>query len=214
MRSTKLIKSVTFFIAAVVLGLSSSASALEKGDWLLRFGAVSVNPNDSSGQVGAIPGSGVSVDDAQGAFVNVTYMFTDNIGLELLGATPFTHHITATGSISGLGEIASVQQLPPTLTVQYHFKPKSDFRPYVGVGLNYTTFFHVKLTGSTVTSMSLDDSWGAAAEVGFDKDINKDWFFNADLRYVGISTTATTNVGNVDVTIDPWVISLGVGKRF
>ena len=98
--------------------------------------------------------------------------------------------------------------------MQYHFKPKSDFRPYVGVGLNYTTFFHVKLTGSTVTSMSLDDSWGAAAEVGFDKDINKDWFFNADLRYVGISTTATTNVGNVDVTIDPWVISLGVGKRF
>jgi outer membrane protein len=214
MRSTNLIKSVTFIAAAFVLGLSSQANALSQGDWLLRFGAVSVNPNDSSGQVGAISGSSVSVDDAQGAFLNVTYMLRDNIGLELLAATPFTHHITATGSIAGLGEIASVQQLPPTLSVQYHFTPKSDFRPYVGVGLNYTTFFHVKLTGSTVTSMSLDDSWGPAAQVGFDKDINKDWFFNADLRYIGIQTTAHTNVGNVDVTIDPWVISLGVGKRF
>ena len=214
MRSTKLIKSVSIVVAAVALGLSSQVYAGSQGDWLLRFGAVSVNPNDSSGQVGTIAGSGVSVDDAQGVFLNVTYMLRDNIGLELLAATPFTHDITATGSIAGLGQIATVQELPPTFSVQYHFKPKSDFRPYVGVGLNYTTFFHVKLTGTTVTSMSLDDSWGPAAQVGFDKDINKDWFFNADLRYVWIKTTATTNVGNVDVTIDPWVISLGVGKRF
>lgn len=214
MLSTKLMKSVSFITAAAAIGLSSPASALEKGDWLLRFGAVSVNPNDSSGQVDNIAGSGVTVSDAQGAFINVTYMFTDNIGLELLGATPFTHKIDATGSIAALGEIATVQQLPPTLSVQYHFKPKADFRPYVGVGLNYTTFFHVKLTGSTVTSMSLDDSWGPAAEVGFDKDISKDWFFNADLRYVWISTTATTNVGSVNVDINPWVISLGVGTHF
>ena len=71
-----------------------------------------------------------------------------------------------------------------------------------------------KSTGSTVTSISLDDSWGLAAQAGFDMDINKDWFFNADLRYIKIKTTATTNVGNVDVTIDPWVISVGVGTHF
>lgn len=214
MLSKKLIKSVTFASAAAAIGLSSQAYALGQGDWLVRFGAVSVNPNDSSGQVGTIAGSGVSVDSSQGLFVNLSYMLTNNVGLEVLGATPFSHDVTATGSIAGLGKIAEVKQLPPTISVQYHFTPNSHFRPYVGAGVNYTTFFDVKTTGTTVTSLSLDDSWGVAAQVGFDKDINQDWFFNADLRYIKIKTTATTNVGNVDVTIDPWVISLGVGTRF
>lgn len=214
MLSRKIINSVAIISTAAAVAIPSTASALGKGDWLMRFGAVSVNPNDSSGQVGAIADSGVSVDSSTGIFLNVTYMLSDNLGLELLAATPFTHTISATGSIAALGEIAEVKQLPPTLSLQYHFTPKSDFRPYVGAGINYTTFFSEKTTGATVTSISLDDSWGLAAQVGFDKDFNKDWFFNADLRYISIETTATTNVGNVDVEINPWVISLGVGVRF
>jgi outer membrane protein len=214
MVSTKWVKSVSFVITAVAMMLSSQANAVSQGDWLMRFGAVSVNPNDSSGQVGAISGSSVSVSSSQGIFLNLTYMLRDNIGLEVLAATPFSHDIDATGSIAGLGKIAEVKQLPPTVSLQYHFAPKNDFRPYVGAGINYTTFFNEKTTGSTVTSISLDDSWGLAAQAGFDMDINKDWFFNADLRYIKIKTTATTNVGKVDVTIDPWVISVGVGMHF
>lgn len=211
---TKLIKSVSFVITVAAMMLSSQAYAVSQGDWLMRFGAVSVNPNDSSGQVGTISGSGVSVSSSQGIFLNLTYMLRDNLGLEVLAATPFSHDINATGSIAGLGKIAEVKQLPPTVSLQYQFSPKSDVRPYVGAGINYTTFFNAKTTGSTVTSISLDDSWGLAAQAGFDMDINKDWFFNADLRYIKIKTTATTNVGNVDVTIDPWVISIGVGTHF
>ena len=197
-----------------VIGLSSQSIAVDKGDWLVRFGGVSVNPNDSSGQVGNIGNSGVAVDDSQGLYINATYMIRDNIGLELLAATPLKHDISATGSIAALGKIAETKQLPPTFSVQYHFAPKKKFRPYVGGGINYTTFFSEKATGGTVTNISLDDSWGLAVQGGFDMDISQNWFFNADLRYINIETTATTNVGNVDVTIDPWVISLGVGTTF
>jgi len=206
-------------VCGVLLGLaaitlSSQSMAVGKGDWIARFGAVTVNPDDSSGQVGAINGSGVAVDDSQGLYVNLTYMIKDNIGLELLAATPFKHNITGTGTIAGLGKIAETKQLPPTLSVQYHFSPAKSFRPYVGAGINYTTFFSEKAVGGTVTSISLDDSWGLAVQGGFDMDISKDWFFNADLRYIDIETTATTNVGNVDVSIDPWVVSLGIGTTF
>jgi len=197
-----------------IIGLSSQSFAVDKGDWIARFGLVSVNPNDSSGQVGNIAGSGVAVDDSQGLYANITYMIRNNIGLELLASSPLTHNITATGSIAGLGKIGETKQLPPTFSVQYHFSPKQKFRPYVGAGINYTTFFSEKATGGTVTSMSLDDSWGLATQAGFDMNISKDWFFNADIRYINIETTATTNVGNVDVTIDPWVLSLGVGTIF
>jgi len=69
MVSTKLIKSVSFVITAVAMMLSSQANAVSQGDWLMRFGAVSVNPNDSSGQVGAIAGSSVSVSSSQGIFL-------------------------------------------------------------------------------------------------------------------------------------------------
>lgn len=198
----------------IMTAVSAQSLAANKGDWIARFGAVSVNPNDSSGQVGAITGSGVAVDDSQGIFVNLAYMVSDNIGLELLAATPFEHNITATGSIAALGKIADTKQLPPTLSVQYYFSPKKSFSPYVGAGLNYTTFFSENAVGGVVTSISLDDSWGLAAQAGFDMEISKNWFFHADIRYINIETTATTNVGNVDVEINPWVISIGVGTTF
>jgi len=188
----------------VVLGFSivGQANALGQGDWLLRFGAASVNPNDKS----SLPGLGV--EDGQAVYVNGTYMLSDNIGLELLAATPFTHDITLNGT-----KIAETKHLPPTFSVQYHFSPKQSFRPYVGAGINYTTFFSEEAT-AVISSISLDDSWGLAVQAGFDVDISKDWFFNAYIRYIDIETTASTNIGDVDVTIDPTVISLGIGTRF
>ena len=201
------------YLSTLAIGLFtfSSAHAVQKGDWLTRFGVVNVSPNDSSGTLSGAPTVGVAVDGDTQLFANVTYMLQDNLGLELLAATPFTHTISATGALSG--DIAKVKQLPPTLSLQYHFSPASNVRPYVGAGINYTTFFDEEAT-AVISSISLDDSWGLAVQAGLDIDMNKDWFFNADVRYIDIETTATTNLGTVDVTIDPWVISAGVGLRF
>lgn len=214
MASKKWLGKMTFIGAAVCIALSGQVLALERGDWLLRVGGASVNPDDSSGQVGNIAGSGVSVDSAESLIFNITYMIRDNIGLELLAALPFTHDVYATGSIAGLGKIAEVEHLPPTFSVQYHFSPRSNFRPYLGAGINYTTFTDEKAVGGTVTSISLDDSWGLAVQAGFDVDVTQELFFNADVRYINIETTATTNVGNVDIDINPWVYSLAFGMRF
>lgn len=197
---------VTTAISGMLVLTSISAMAVEKGDWLVRFGVVNVAPND--GSTGVVADDAVGVDGNTQIFANVTYMYKDNIGLELLAATPFSHDITLSGS-----KIGETKQLPPTLSVQYHFKPKASTRPYIGAGINYTTFFSEKAT-ATITSLSLDDSIGLAVQAGVDVDINKDWFFNADVRYINIETTATTNLGNIEVDINPWVISLGVGTRF
>ncbi|MFO7604244.1 MAG: OmpW family outer membrane protein [Gammaproteobacteria bacterium] len=180
--------------------------AIGQGDWLLRFGGAQVSPNDASR--GVVADDAIDVDANAQPFVNLTYMLRDNIGLEVLGALPFKHDITLNGS-----KIAETKQLPPTISVQYHFLPKDSIRPYVGAGLNYTTFFSEKAT-ATITSISLDDSTGLAVQAGVDGDINKNWFWNADLRYINIETTAATNLGNIEVDINPWVFSLGVGTRF
>lgn len=201
-------------IAGVLVLTSASTFAVEKGDWLVRFGVANASPNDSStGLSGVGPTATVGVDDNTQVFANLSYMIKDNVALELLAATPFSHDIIGTGALSALGKVGESKQLPPTFSIQYHFKPKASVRPYVGAGINYTVFFSEKAT-NTITSLKLDSSIGLAVQAGVDVDISKDWFFNADIRYINIETTATTDLGTSEVKINPTVISFGIGTRF
>jgi outer membrane protein len=195
----------------------ASALAVNQGDWLVRGGIGYVSPNDSSGQITNAPaGSEVSVDSATSVQLTIAYMITPNINVELLGALPFKHDINGKGTLASAGKIAETKQLPPTLVLNYMFNPQSNIRPYVGAGLNYTTFFGTDTKGILAgTDMSLDDSWGAAADAGVDVDINKDWFFNASVWYMNISTTAKISNGmSVDVDINPWALAVGIGTHF
>lgn len=210
-------------LTATTMVTSNIACAANQGDLLVRGRLINVKPNDSSGNVTGIAGSGVSVDGKSTVELDFTYMLKPNIGLELILATT-KHDIKATGSISGLGKVAETGVLPPTLTAQYHFNPSAAIRPYAGLGINYTLFYSAKTTSSLdtalggSTSISLDNSFGLAAQAGVDIDINKEWFMNLDLKYINISTTANLDTGgtkrSVDVDINPWVIGLGIGKSF
>ena len=199
--------------ALLALGLATAvpAHAVQKGDWLIRGGLGHVAPTGESGTVPVVGGK-LEADDSTNLAVNFTYMLSDNLGVELLGALPFTHDLKH----DSLGKVGETKQLPPTLILLYNFSPKSGVRPYAGIGLNYTTFFSEKTTGAlTGTSLKLDDSFGLAVEAGVDVDINKDWFFNASLWRMDIDTEANSSLlGKFDVAIDPWVLFVGVGRRF
>ena len=151
------IKHWTLMFTLMGMLLAGPANALDAGDWIVRFGVAHASPNDSSGTLSGAPTVGVAVDGDTQLFGNIAYMFTKNIGLELLASTPFEHTVSATGGLSG--DIATVKQLPPTLSVQYYFTPDSDVRPYVGGGVNYTVFFDEKPT-AVITSIELDSSVG------------------------------------------------------
>ena len=179
----------------------------EKGDWIVRFGAAQVDPSENSR--GVVPDNAIGVDDDTQLYVNATYMVNDNVGVEVLAATPFGHDI----SLDGTGKIAEADQLPPTISVNFHANPDARVRPYAGIGVNYTKFFSEDAV-AVIDSINLDSSWGLAIQAGVDVDINDEWFFNANIRKIDIETTARTNLGNIDVTIDPVVISIGIGKRF
>ena len=218
---------------ALAMGITAMpAAAYEAGDWVVRGRIINVNPNDDSSAVtltpgGTIAGTGVSVNDDTTLELDFTYMLDPHWGLELILAT--TKHqakpngtlATALGSSSSLLDVGV---LPPTLTLQYHFAPSSNIRPYAGVGVNYTHFYDEEVKGgldAAGASVDLDDSWGLAAQVGVDVDINKDWFVNFDVKYIDINTeasyknTALSGASvDVDVDIDPWVIGVGIGTSF
>jgi len=157
-------------------------------------------------------GATLNVDDGYSLGFNFTYMINPNIGIELLLALPFQHDI----NLGGLGKVAEVDHLPPTLSLQYHFTPESGVRPYVGIGLNYTWFSSEDTKGALERdSLKLDDSWGVAGQLGVDIDVAPNWFVNADFRYIDISSDAKLNgVGIGTVDINPWVIGLTIGTRF
>lgn len=190
---------------ALSMGLTTTAMAFEPGDWLLRGGATYIKPKSDNSDI-------VSVEAATSFTFNITYMMTDVWSLELLAAYPFKHDIEL---LDGT-KVGSTKHLPPTFSLQYHFNPDKNFQPYVGLGLNYTTFFSEKTTGPLEGSdLSLGDSWGLAGQIGFDYMINDDWFFNADVRYIGIDTKANLDGNSLGtVEIDPWLFGLNVGYRF
>lgn len=210
-------------IAVIAALLSTNVLAHKEGDFIIRAGAATVSPNDSSGAVLDKSDLEFSVDSDTQLGLTFGYMFTDNISFEVLAASPFSHNI----SVNGLGKVADTKHLPPTFMVQYYFgQANSDFRPYVGAGINYTVFFDESLnsTGKSadLSDLSLDDSWGLAANIGIDYMINEDWFLNASVWYADIGTTAKykqtvdgiTTQYSTDVDIDPWVFMIGGGYNF
>ena len=187
-----------------VLSLFSVSVFAEQGDWLIRVGTHNVNPKSDNHSI-------VEVQDDTMLTFNFTYFFQHNWAVELLAAAPFEHDIELIGG----GKVGSTKHLPPTLSVQYHFRPDTRVRPYFGVGLNVTEFFEEDTTGALAgAKLELDRSVGVAGQVGLDIDINDQWFVNMDVRYFDIETDADLNGASLGtVEIDPWAVGLSVGMR-
>lgn len=208
-------------LAAVVLALTAAmpviASAHQAGDFFVRAGSATVRPTEGSDNVLGM--GSFSVDNNTQLGLTFTWMATDNIGVELLAATPFRHRV----GLAATGNLAEVKQLPPTLMAQwYFFDSSSKARPYIGAGINYTTFYDADFnqTGrdAGLSDLSVKNSWGLAGQVGLDYQIDPDWMLNMSLWYMDIDTEVKFKAGdeqqNIKTRIDPWVFFFGVGYRF
>ena len=172
----------------------------------------------------------VNVDDGTSLTLMGTYMFTRNWGFDILASWPFNHDINVSivdsvdpGFSPVSAKIAETDHLPPTFSIQYHFLPDSRFQPYVGAGVNYTTFFSTDVEQALVDlgidDIDLDDSFGLALQFGGDFLFSDRWLINVDVRWIDIESdleaTALGETGELGtVKIDPWVYSVNLGYRF
>lgn len=215
-------KGVALAVFAVVLAVAGSPVLAQDYHWVARARVISVSPDDSSGTI-ADTGTGVSVDSAVVPEVDLSYMFNPQWGVEVIAATSQHDLATSGGAIGGL-DAGSVWVLPPTVTLQYHPQVTGSLHPYLGVGVNYTLFYSYDLSSDLesagLSDVDLDDSFGLAGQLGVDIDINERWLFNADVKYIDISTDADLKLASggvldtVSVDINPWVFGVGVGYRF
>jgi outer membrane protein len=193
--------------AALAPGFALAQSALAtEGPWLVRVRAAYMQ-NDN----GNSPVIGLGQVEVQSRWIpefDISYFFTDNIAAELVLTWPQKFDVTLAGA-----EIGSVKALPPTLMLQYHFMPNAAFRPYAGVGLNYTRFSSQSFSIAGLDTSN--SSFGAALQGGIDIQLAPRWYLNADVKYIWMNTDVTLNGAPLTkVDIDPWLFSVGIGYRF
>lgn len=201
-------------LAAATALTMTTAFAVPAGTWSVAAGAHYVDPKSDNGTLNN--GFSVDVDGDVRPTISGEYFIANNVGVELLAAIPFHHDFNLNNPDGTTALTGKTQHLPPTLSLQYHFDGYNlpmNVKPFVGVGVNYTTFFKEKI--STGGDLDLDDSVGVAGHIGLDIPFAPTESFRIDARYMDIKTDATlngTDIGEIDIS--PWVYGVAFVKQF
>lgn len=196
---------------ALALALTTAPSlAQDAGRWTLGIGAHNVAPKSGNGTLTATPLGNLEMDVGSSARPTITaeYFLRNNLGIEVLAALPFQHAI----GVVGVGKVGSTRQLPPTVSLQYHFGD-GKVRPFLGLGLNYTLFFDTDSQGPIAgTDLDLSDSWGLAGHAGIDFKVGEKGAIRVDYRMIDIDTQVKLNGAELGtrntVNIDPSVYGI------
>ncbi|AZB56827.1 OmpW family protein [Cereibacter sphaeroides] len=193
------------FAATLALLAAAPVAAQSAGDMTFGIGLGSVMPKSDNG---TLAGLGAEVGNDVQPTITFEYFIRDNLGIEILAATPFKHDV----SLDGLGNIGSVKHLPPTVTLQYHFPTGGAFAPFVGAGVTYVTFFDEE---TPLGDLELDDSWGLSVHAGFDYWLNDRNAIRADVRWMDIDSDAKLNGASIGTAeIDPVVVGVSYIWKF
>lgn len=197
----------TFQRAAIALAVAGGLALpmfaqAQATPWMVRVHALNLDSANKDGTP-----LDLTVNNKVFPEVDVSYFFTPNIAAELVLTYPQKHTVKAGGT-----EIGTLKHLPPTLSVQYHFTDMGAFKPYLGAGLNYTHFSSVNLPAGVDIKRN---SYGLAVGAGFDYEIQKNVYFNVDVKKVQIKTTVSASGADIgDFKVDPLLVGVGVGFRF
>lgn len=208
------------------LGFAQAQENQEYDKWQIRLRGVGVVPVENA-EISTIGGN-VSVSSTFIPELDITYFFSKNVAAELiLGTTKHNVH-TTNSNLSAIGgaananvDLGDVWLLPPTLTLQYHFRPNKVWKPYVGAGVNYTIFYNPD-AGNTVKDISYDNTFGFAMQLGTDINISKNIFLNLDVKNILLKTDVNVDASNLaaglhipaKVDINPFLLGFGVGIKF
>lgn len=202
-------KTAILAVLAVTMTMAAAGASAETSPWQVRARAVYIDPADKSDPVAGVGASDrIGVSDKTIPEIDVSYFFTPNIAAELVLTYPQKHDVYLDGKTIG-----TFKHLPPSLLAQYHFMPGATISPYVGAGINWTTFSKNKILNG---QGSLEhDSWGLAVQAGFDYKLNQNWSLNVDVKKLQLrSDVMIAGVKASKVKVDPVLFGIGVGYRF
>jgi len=237
MTLTKRLASPVSLIASLIAAVFCTAAAanddavpantLRVGMYFVKFSAAA---GDLSGPF-TPPGLNLRVAEVNTLYVAYLRRLTSHWTLELAAGNPPTTHTfgvgpARVGSVPFNGEeVATAKWFSPTVLLDYMFLDEhSRFRPYAGVGVNYTHFFHrnataagIAITGGPTTTY-LSDSAGPAATLGVSYNFTKHCNAIASYNVAQISSEFDANTSGINrtthVNFNPRLAVVAVGYSF
>lgn len=193
-------------LAAPLMLIGPGVRAHDAGEWNGRLGLHQVQPRNDNHAI-------VDVSRDTGVTGGLSYFLTSTLAADLLLAIPFEHRVNLKPDGARVG---SAQHLPPTLSLVWYPDLGGPVQPFMGLGLNYTTFFQEKTQGALEgQKLHLGDSWGLAFNAGTEFRLSPEFSLVIDARYLDLDTRARldhTSLGTLH--IDPWCYGASLAFRF
>lgn len=163
-----------------------------------------------------VPGGSVSIGNNVTATFDLSYFFTPNWAVNAYAGIPPRAVVKGAGTLAPAGTLATVNYGPAVLSGEYHFTNFGAFKPYIGIGLNYTIFMNVQ--DRALQDVKVPNAFGAAFKIGADYDIADRWTAHAYVQQILLSTRVSASAGGAPAvaktTINPTIIGAGIGWRF
>ncbi|CCJ07626.1 OmpW family outer membrane protein [Methylocystis sp. SC2] len=191
---------------AGVIPLDGHGTVYDSGAGTLAAGLGSIGVRSGlTGANGVIAGASTNTSTAIIPMLDVAYYLNKNWAIEAICCVA-PHHIQGTGTIAS--DFARAWLFPPSVMLQYHVTNFGAFQPYLGVGVNFTTFWNTRVNNdvwgipmapgsflstlgvpavlSTFQYATVAPSWGVVGQAGFDYMLNDHWGLNLDVKYIGL----------------------------
>ena len=225
-------------VISAACAVAVSAPALAQTT-TVKAGWASIDPNSTassiSGAFTPVDALRLSVKKQSTLFFSVSREIDSDWDVELALGLPPTHDVAVvvknpllvTPGVNAVnGQVAAtVRQVAPTLFANYWLTGKdSAIRPFVGIGVNYTSFDNATSTAVNnmvnggPTSIKQSDSIGLAFQLGASVKLDGPWSLNAAWSTAQVKTKMTSNTLGIertaDISFQPSVLILSVGYSF
>jgi outer membrane protein len=187
----------------------------------------------TDGLTGPFVPEGTSIDakNVQTLYIAYVRSLTRHFDVELtLGIPPLQKTVgrgpATLGSVPYNGQtIAEARWLAPTLLLEYEFfGPEARFRPYLGLGVNYTNFYDRNSTpagdaaSGGPTKLSLTSSVGVAGTVGVNYRISGNWHAYLSYSASQVKTRLDADTAGVErtarINFGPQALVVAAGYSF
>jgi outer membrane protein len=177
------------------------------------------------------PGVNVDVNDVQTLYAAYVRSFLGHFDLELaIGWPPLTKTVgrgpATLGSVPYNGQVISTARwFAPSLVLNYVFRdPSRALRPYIGVGVNYTSFYDRISTAAGnaasggPTRLSLSSSVGPVGTVGLSYHFTPRWGLFVSYSFSEVQTNLTADtlgvIRTTHVSFGPQALIIAAGYSF
>ncbi|HTV97468.1 MAG TPA: OmpW family outer membrane protein [Steroidobacteraceae bacterium] len=219
---------------AIVAGLGLAPAFGDEPPNDVRLGLYSVFYHTSADDVSGPyvpPGVNLKADNLETLYAGYVRHLPDNFAVELALGWPPAQKVkgegpASVGSVPYNGEVlSSARWISPTLLVEYNFlSDTSPLRPYVGVGVNYTTFYDRDTTAAGnaalggPTKLSLTASVGPAVTGGVTYRISDRWHLHASYSWSQVKTNLTADTDGyiraTRISFGPQALVISAGYSF